>query len=73
MLLNSGHTLAVPPDFVLHPQTGQIVPIAGNVAYDPESSALVFTTDLCTGKRKDLSAFEMANTFDMRPAFPGQL
>ncbi|XP_040929476.2 uncharacterized protein si:dkey-103g5.4 isoform X2 [Betta splendens] len=48
MLLNSGHALAVPPEYVLHPQTGRIVPIAGNLAYDPASSALVFTTDLCT-------------------------
>lgn len=49
MLLNSGHTSAVPPDFFLHPHTGRVMPIAGNVAYDPASSALVFTTDSCTG------------------------
>ncbi|XP_057695565.1 uncharacterized protein si:dkey-103g5.4 isoform X2 [Corythoichthys intestinalis] len=49
MLLGSGQTMAVPSDFFLHPQTGRVLPIAGNVAYDPESSTLVFTTDLCAG------------------------
>lgn len=49
MLLSSGHTMAVPPNFFLHPQTGHVLPIAGNVAYDPESSTLVITTDLCAG------------------------
>ncbi|XP_017284465.2 uncharacterized protein si:dkey-103g5.4 [Kryptolebias marmoratus] len=52
MLLNSGHTMAVPPDFFLHPQTGRVLPIVGNVAYDPASSTLVFTTDLCTGDNR---------------------
>lgn len=52
MLLSSGHTMAVPPDFFLHPQTGRVMPIAGNVAYDPASSTLVFTTDSCTGNMK---------------------
>ncbi|KAK9520852.1 hypothetical protein VZT92_020711 [Zoarces viviparus] len=49
MLLSSGHTVAVPPDFFLNPQTGRVMPIAGNVAYDPATSTLVFTTDSCTG------------------------
>ncbi|KAM8904381.1 uncharacterized protein AB9W97_008057 [Spinachia spinachia] len=49
MLHNSGHGVAVPPDFFLNPQTGRVMPIAGNVAYDPASSTLVFTTDSCTG------------------------
>ncbi|XP_061576517.1 uncharacterized protein LOC133442524 [Cololabis saira] len=52
MLLSSGHTMAVPPDFFLHPQTGRVMPIAGNVAYDPTSSTLVLTTDLCTGDNR---------------------
>ncbi|XP_077397029.1 uncharacterized protein LOC144033090 isoform X4 [Festucalex cinctus] len=52
MLLSSGHTMAVPPDSFLHPQTGHVLPIAGNVAYDPESSTLVFTTDLCAGDNR---------------------
>lgn len=50
MLLSSGHTMAVPPNFFVHPQTGRVMPIAGNVAYDPASSTLVYTIDSCTGK-----------------------
>ncbi|XP_028321414.1 uncharacterized protein LOC114474973 [Gouania willdenowi] len=46
MLLSNGHTMAVPPDFCIHPHTGRVLPIIGNVAYDPVSSTLVFTTDL---------------------------
>lgn len=44
--------MAVPPDFFLHPQTGRVMPIAGNVAYDPASSTLVLTTDSCTGNTR---------------------
>lgn len=49
MLLSNGHIMAVPDDYFLHPHTGRLLPIAGNVAYDPVSSSLVFTTDLCAG------------------------
>ncbi|MEQ2288884.1 hypothetical protein AMECASPLE_027468 [Ameca splendens] len=49
MLLSSGQTMAVPSDYFIHPQTGKVLPIVGNVAYDPVSSTLVVTTDLCTG------------------------
>ncbi|CAJ1065477.1 uncharacterized protein si:dkey-103g5.4 isoform X1 [Xyrichtys novacula] len=52
MLLNSSHTMAVPPEFFLHPQTGRVMPIAGNVSYDPASSTLVLTTDTCTGDNR---------------------
>ncbi|KAG7479263.1 hypothetical protein JOB18_021861 [Solea senegalensis] len=52
MLLSSCHTTAVPTDFFLHPQTGRVMPIAGNVAYDPASSTLVFTTSSCTGDNR---------------------
>ncbi|TDH14924.1 hypothetical protein EPR50_G00025880 [Perca flavescens] len=52
MLLSSGHTMAVPPDFFLHPETGRVMPIVGNVGYDPASSTLVFTTDSCTGDNR---------------------
>ncbi|XP_039478312.1 uncharacterized protein si:dkey-103g5.4 [Oreochromis aureus] len=48
VLLSSGHTMAVPPNFFVHPHTGRVLPIAGNVAYDPASSTLVCTTDHCT-------------------------
>ncbi|XP_034723644.1 uncharacterized protein si:dkey-103g5.4 [Etheostoma cragini] len=52
MLLSSGHTMAVPPDYFLHPETGRVMPIVGNVGYDPASSTLVFTTDSCTGDNR---------------------
>eukprot|EP00066_Takifugu_rubripes_P017519 XP_011606785.1 PREDICTED: uncharacterized protein LOC101076355 [Takifugu rubripes] len=52
MLLSSGHTMTVPPDFFLHPHTGRVMPIAGSVAYDPTSSALVLTRGLCTGDNR---------------------
>ncbi|KAJ3590432.1 hypothetical protein NHX12_008383 [Muraenolepis orangiensis] len=47
MLLGGGHVTPVPPDFFLHPQTGRVMAVHGNVAYDPAASALVCTTDLC--------------------------
>ncbi|XP_056230182.1 uncharacterized protein si:dkey-103g5.4 [Seriola aureovittata] len=52
MLLSSCHTTAVPPNFFLHPQTGHVMPIVGNVAYDPTTSTLVFMTDQCTGDNR---------------------
>ncbi|XP_064159366.1 uncharacterized protein LOC135236767 [Anguilla rostrata] len=48
MRLASGHSMPVPPDFFLHPQTGRLLPVAGNVGYDPASSTLVLTAD-CGG------------------------
>ena len=50
MLLGGGHIMPVPPDYFLHPHTGRVMPIHGNVAYDPACSALVCTTDLCRVK-----------------------
>lgn len=50
MLLASGHSMPVPPDFFLHPQTGKLLPVAGNVGFDPASSTLVFTADACVGE-----------------------
>ncbi|KAI2656226.1 Teneurin-4 [Labeo rohita] len=41
MLLASAHSMPVPPDFFLHPQTGKLLPVAGNVGFDPASSTLV--------------------------------
>ncbi|XP_061684122.1 uncharacterized protein si:dkey-103g5.4 isoform X2 [Syngnathoides biaculeatus] len=52
MLLGDGHIVAIPSDFFLHPQTGRVLPILGNVAYDPKSSTLVFTTDSCAGDNR---------------------
>nr|XP_017206661.1 uncharacterized protein si:dkey-103g5.4 isoform X1 [Danio rerio] len=50
MLLASGHSMPVPPDFFLHPQTGKLLPVAGNVDFDPASSTLVFTADAGVGE-----------------------
>ncbi|KAL7831745.1 hypothetical protein AOLI_G00292930 [Acnodon oligacanthus] len=50
MLLASGHSMPVPPDFFLHPQTGRVLPVAGNVSFDPASSTLVYTADACVGE-----------------------
>ncbi|XP_026082104.1 uncharacterized protein LOC113058425 isoform X2 [Carassius auratus] len=50
MLLASGHSMPVPPDFFLHSQTGKLLPVAGNVGFDPASSSLVCTADACVGE-----------------------
>ncbi|ROL53321.1 hypothetical protein DPX16_20431 [Anabarilius grahami] len=50
MLLASGHSMPVPPDFFLHPQTGKLLPVAGNVGFDPASSTLVFIADAYVGE-----------------------
>ncbi|XP_067222023.1 uncharacterized protein si:dkey-103g5.4 isoform X5 [Chanodichthys erythropterus] len=50
MLLASGHSMPVPPDFFLHPQTGKLLPVVGNVGFDPASSTLVFIADACVGE-----------------------
>ncbi|KAK1786518.1 hypothetical protein P4O66_017646 [Electrophorus voltai] len=47
MLLASGHSMPVPPDFFLQPRTGRVLPVAGNVGFDPTSSTLVYTADAC--------------------------
>ncbi|KAJ7990490.1 hypothetical protein DPEC_G00300860 [Dallia pectoralis] len=56
MLLASGHSMPVPPSFFVHPQTGRLLPIVGNVGYDPVGSSLVFTTDLGAG---DVSKWDL--------------
>ncbi|XP_048837633.1 uncharacterized protein si:dkey-103g5.4 [Brienomyrus brachyistius] len=45
MRLPSGHTMPVPLDFFLHPDTGRLLPMAGNVAYNPASSTLMIAAD----------------------------
>ena len=50
MMLSSGQTVEVPGDFFLHPQTGAVLPIQGNVSYDTVSSKLIFTVDSAIGK-----------------------
>ncbi|XP_049323387.1 uncharacterized protein si:dkey-103g5.4 [Astyanax mexicanus] len=50
MLLASGHSMPIPPDFFLHPQTARVLPVVGNVSFDPSSSTLVYTADACVGE-----------------------
>ncbi|XP_015193129.2 uncharacterized protein [Lepisosteus oculatus] len=50
MLLANGHHMPVPPDFFVHPQTGRVLPVAGNVGYCPVRSRLVFVVDSCSGE-----------------------
>ena len=49
MLLADGTVAAVPPEHFVHPQTGRVLPILGNVAFDPITSRLVFVIDSATG------------------------
>ena len=50
MITADGNIRAVPADCFVHPQTGHCLPIAGNVAFDPVTSRLVFVTDSATSK-----------------------
>ncbi|XP_017347105.1 uncharacterized protein si:dkey-103g5.4 isoform X2 [Ictalurus punctatus] len=50
MLLASGHSMPVASDFFVHPQTGRLLPVAGNVGFDSSSSTLVCTADACVGE-----------------------
>lgn len=49
MLLCGGEVVSIPPDHFVHPGTGRVLPIEGNVAYDPATSRLIVTID-STGK-----------------------
>lgn len=50
MLLADGSTSQVPEHNFIHPQTGKVLPIQGNVAFDPITSRLVFVVDSATGE-----------------------
>lgn len=49
IVLADGSLSDVPPDHFVHPQTGHVLPIQGNMAYDPVTSRLVFVVDSATG------------------------
>ena len=55
MLCADGSVASVPPQHFVHPQTGHVLPILGNVAYDPIASRLVFVVDSATGKLSSCS------------------
>lgn len=50
MMLADGTVTNIPPDYAVHPQTARVLPVAGNVAFDPITSRLVFVLDSATGK-----------------------
>lgn len=45
MKLVNGSSRSIPPNHVINPMTGHVVPIGGNVCYDVTSHQLVFTCD----------------------------
>lgn len=49
MLVADGRVIDIPSNHFVHPQTGRVLPIQGNVAFDPITSKLVFTADSATG------------------------
>ena len=53
MLLADGSVVAIPPDYFVHPQTGHVLPMHGNIAYDPITTRLVFVVDSATGRAND--------------------
>ncbi|XP_047609420.1 uncharacterized protein LOC125111508 isoform X2 [Phacochoerus africanus] len=49
MLPASGCTGPVPPGYFIHPDTGRVLPEAGNLGYDLQEATLVPTTDSSSG------------------------
>ncbi|XP_075460490.1 uncharacterized protein LOC142497073 isoform X2 [Ascaphus truei] len=50
MLLASHYLMPVPGDYFVHSESGKVLPIAGNVGYDPASSELIHTVDSAFGE-----------------------
>lgn len=50
MLPASGHAGSVPPGYFIHPNTGKVLPEAGNLGYDLQEATLVPTTDFSSGE-----------------------
>ena len=51
-MIGNGQVIDIPPDYFVHPQTGCVLPVQGNVAYDPVTSRLVVTVDSTFGRWK---------------------
>ncbi|XP_046926778.1 uncharacterized protein LOC124505071 [Lynx rufus] len=49
MLPASGHAGSIPPGYFVHPDTGRVLPEAGNLGYDLQGATLVPTTDFGSG------------------------
>lgn len=64
MLPASGHAGPIPAGYFVHPDTGRVLPEAGNLGYDLQRAALVPTTDFGSGETL---------TAKQRPPSPGLL
>ncbi|XP_062822611.1 uncharacterized protein LOC134294855 isoform X2 [Anolis carolinensis] len=53
MLLANHSTKSVPADHFLHPDTGKVLPIAGNIGFDPISFKLIPMVDLASGELRN--------------------
>ena len=49
ILLVGGVVVGSPPDSFVHPDTGRVLPINGNVCYDGDKGTLVITVDALSG------------------------
>lgn len=50
MLPASGHAGSIPHGYFVHPDTGRVLPEAGNLGYDLQAATLVPTTDFSSGE-----------------------
>ena len=50
MMVAGNEVMDIPAGCFLHPKTGQILPIEGNVAVDPLTAKIVITADSDTGQ-----------------------
>ena len=50
MLPASGQAGPIPPGYYIHPDTGRVLPEAGNLGYDVQEATLVPTTDCSSGE-----------------------
>lgn len=50
MLPASGQAGPIPPGYFIHPDTGRVLPEAGNLGYDVQEATLVPTTDRSSGE-----------------------
>ena len=65
MQLGNGDIVAVPNDFFVHPQTGRVMPIQGNVAFDTNASKLVVIVDSATGAHFTTFNLCLAHVFQL--------
>lgn len=50
MLPASGRAGSIPAGYFVHPDTGRVLPEAGNLGYDLQGATLVPTTDFSSGE-----------------------